>query len=627
MTRLDTAHTMHQDNSDNAAAESTPASPSAGLELEALLPRQMRVVLVCDVVESVRWMEHDEDTAIARWSQFAASVRSRIAPEHAGSVVKSTGDGLMLEFESAPQAVAAANALHKLAQEGNASYAAQAHDAQMHLRIGIHQAQVRRDAHDLYGHGVNLAARITTLAGPGEIIVTPEVRDHLTDSLDGEIEDMGECYLKHLTEPQRVYRVGEMGDKPILQPQNVQTDILLPKIAVLPLELAWHHAQAAGIASLITDNLTDLLSRQKSVRVVSALSSKSLAGRQGISAQSVTELTACHYIVSGKLNHCEGEPAYKASFSLQLIDAKTQEIIWFSNARTHLSELLAAEIEAIQRAVQDILAALEDHHARIVRIASVPALPAYTLMSAAIHGMHRRSPAEFARAKEWLQALVERYPRYGALDSWLAKWHVLQAGQSGMAAEPAIAQQALHHAQRSVDLTDGDSTAVAMLAVVQSNLVRDFIGADENFNKAIAGDPNNSIAWLYKGAFLTYINPGSEAVQCCIKALELSPIDPIKYIFDGMLGTAYFGEKSYELALESSKLSLRQNAMHLSAMRVLAMSYAMLGDQKKAQVLGKKLLEVNPTFNKTEYLLRFSQSPNEFIERLDTALSIAGVPN
>jgi adenylate cyclase len=613
---------QNSNDSDTPGAAEQPSS--AALDLENLSPRQLRVVLVCDVVESVRWMEHDEDNAITRWSQFAAAVRSRIAPEHAGSVVKSTGDGLMLEFESAPQAVAAANAMQKLSAEGNAGFEP---ERQMHLRVGIHQAQVRRDAHDIYGHGVNLAARISTLAGPGEIIVTPEVRDHLTDSLDGDIEDMGECYLKHLSEPQRVYRVGEVSAQPILQPALTQADVLIPKLAVMPLELVWQqHAQAAGIASLITDNLTDLLSRQKSVRVVSALSTKTLAGRQGLSTQSVSELTACHYIISGKLNHCDGEPSFKASFSLQLTDAKTHEIVWFSNCRTQLSELLAAEIEAIQRAVQDILAALENHHARIVRITPVPALPAYTLMSAAIHGMHRRSPAEFARAKQWLQALLERYPRYGALDSWLAKWHVLQAGQSGMATNPAIAQQALHHAQRSVEMTEGDSTAVAMLAVVQSNLMQDFDRANESFNWAINGDPNNSVAWLYKGAYLTYVSPGAEAVECCKKALELSPIDPLKYIFDGMLGTAYFGEESYELSLKSSQLSLKQNSMHLSSLRVLAMSYAMLGDTKSAQKLGKKITAINPAFNKTDYLSRFSKSPTEFVTRLDEALSIAGIP-
>ncbi len=612
----------HNSNNTESLCAAEPCSPAA-FDIEALSPRTQRVVLVCDVVESVRWMEHDEDNAITRWSQFATAVRSRIAPAHGGEVIKSMGDGLMMQFQAAPGAVAAASAMQKIASEGNQGYAP---ERQMHLRIGIHQTEARRDAHDLYGHGVNLAARITQLAGPGEIIVSPEVRDHLTDSLDGEIEDMGECYLKHLSEPQRVYRVGEISPQPMLAPITEQTDVLIPKLAVMPLELTWQHPQAAGIASLITDNLTDLLSRQKSVRVVSALSSKSLAGRQDVSVQSVSQITACNYIISGKLNHCDGEPSFKASFSLQLIDAKSHDIVWFSNSRTQLSELLAAEIEAIQRAVQEILAALENHHARIVRITPVPALPAYTLMSAAIHGMHRRSPAEFARSKQWLQALLERYPRYGALDSWLAKWHVLQAGQSGMAADHALAQQALYHAQRSVDLTDGDSTAVAMLAVVQSNLAQDFDRAKGSFDLAINGDPNNSVAWLYKGAFLTYVDPGPEAVLCCTKALELSPIDPLKYIFDGMLGTAYFGEKKYAQSLKSSLLSLKQNSLHLSSLRVLAMSYAMLGDKGKAQEIGRKLMLANPKFNRTEYLVRFSKSPIEFIERLDEALSISGVP-
>ncbi len=612
---------QNNNNTDTPSA-AEPSSPAA-FDIEALSPRQQRVVLVCDVVESVRWMEHDEDNAIIRWSQFAAAVRSRIAPEHGGEVIKSTGDGLMMQFQAAPGAIAAANAMQKIASEGNQGFPP---ERQMHLRIGIHQTEARRDAHDLYGHGVNLAARITQLAGPGEIIVSPEVRDHLTDSLDGEIEDMGECYLKHLSEPQRVYRVGEISPQPMLAPITEQTDVLIPKLAVMPLELTWQHPQAAGIASLITDNLTDLLSRQKSVRVVSALSSKSLAGRQDVSVQSVSQITACNYIISGKLNHCDGEPSFKASFSLQLIDAKSHDIVWFSNSRTQLSELLAAEIEAIQRAVQEILAALENHHARIVRITPVPALPAYTLMAAAIHGMHRRSPAEFSRSKQWLQALLERYPRYGALDSWLAKWHVLQAGQSGMAADPALAQQALYHAQRSVDLTDGDSTAVAMLAVVQSNLLQDYERAFDNFDASINEDKSNALAWLYKGTMLTFTQPGKYAIDCCKNAFDLSPLDPLKYVYLGMIGTAFFGAGDYIQAEEYSRRSLHLNKTHLSARRVLMMSLALNKKEDEAKGIASELMKLNPNFYSQGFLTRFQKSPIELRNRLRTAFDISGIP-
>ena len=178
----------------------------------ALGAKTMRSILVCDVVESVRWMQNHEDHAVARWSAYTQDMRSTVIPEYGGSVVKSTGDGMLIEFSTVVNAVLAATAMQAAATVGNQGLELDKH---MHLRIGIHHTEARRDAHDIYGHGVNLAARITSLAGPGEVVVSEDARDCITDTLDGEIEDMGECYLKHVAEPERVFRIGPTGSSPI----------------------------------------------------------------------------------------------------------------------------------------------------------------------------------------------------------------------------------------------------------------------------------------------------------------------------------------------------------------------------------------------------------------------------
>ncbi|MGH6624922.1 MAG: adenylate/guanylate cyclase domain-containing protein, partial [Burkholderiaceae bacterium] len=190
----------------------------------------VRSILVVDVVESVRLMQEDEQGTVRRWRTYADHVATQVVPAHGGRLVKSLGDGLMIEFPRAPAAVDAAFALQRLSNIANDGVA---DGLKLRLRIGIHVSPLIADQHDVYGHGVNLAARLTTLAGPDEIVVSAEVRDQLTPALDADIEDLGECYLKHVQKPIRAFRVGAPGERPIIDPGNVGRD-LRATIAVIP---------------------------------------------------------------------------------------------------------------------------------------------------------------------------------------------------------------------------------------------------------------------------------------------------------------------------------------------------------------------------------------------------------
>ena len=175
------------------------------IELPAAMPRSTKVLLVMDVVESVRIMEQDQDGFVRRWQQLVEEAEQNVLPRHGGRIVKSLGDGLMLEFASAQGCVKAAFALHQFARQANAGVPA---EHQMHLRMGGHLASFVTDQHDIYGTDVNLTSRVSTLAGPGETVVTADMRDQLAPMLDADVEDLGECHLKHVKEPVRAYRVG-----------------------------------------------------------------------------------------------------------------------------------------------------------------------------------------------------------------------------------------------------------------------------------------------------------------------------------------------------------------------------------------------------------------------------------
>jgi class 3 adenylate cyclase len=168
------------------------------------LHRARRAIVVADVVESVRLMQGDEADVIGRWRHLVNDVRHRLLPAHGGRLVKSLGDGMLIEFEAVEGAVSAALALRSCASRVNLGHAP---EAWIRLRTGVHVGDVVSDELDIYGQDVNIAQRLTTLARPDDIVVSAAVVDRLVPGLDADVEDMGPCHLKHLRDPVHAFRL------------------------------------------------------------------------------------------------------------------------------------------------------------------------------------------------------------------------------------------------------------------------------------------------------------------------------------------------------------------------------------------------------------------------------------
>jgi class 3 adenylate cyclase len=163
-------------------------------------------VLILDVAEYVRLMEEDQHDMEQRWRRIVGHVRNDVLPVHGGRLVETRGDSLVLTFHQVQPAAQAAFAINQLCGDVNEGMPPHRH---ILLRTGIHVGEVFTQDNDVSGHTVNLAARLmTSVAGPGEIVVSADAHDQLTPMLDADIEDLGDCYLKHVKEPVRAYRIG-----------------------------------------------------------------------------------------------------------------------------------------------------------------------------------------------------------------------------------------------------------------------------------------------------------------------------------------------------------------------------------------------------------------------------------
>ena len=260
------------------------------VELDPALVRAHRAVLFIDVVESVRLIEDDEAGFLSRWLPIVEQTRMQILPDVGGRLVKNLGDGLLLDFGDVRSAIAAAFRVRQIADSTNRGQPLQSH---IQLRAGIELSDVVLDKDDIYGRGVNRAARLATLAGPGQIVTSATVRDQITADLDADIEDLGDCYLKHLARPIRAYRIGLPDPKPTFFPEN-----LLPSLAVVPFLARGGGDVDIVLGEVIAEELIRDLSRSAELNLISRLSTTAFRNRNATASEIGNNLQV-EYVLSG----------------------------------------------------------------------------------------------------------------------------------------------------------------------------------------------------------------------------------------------------------------------------------------------------------------------------------------
>ena len=213
-----------------------------------------RTVVFADVVESVRLVQRDEFTAAQRIRTLLLEAAEEIVPRNQGHLLQRLGDGLMLDFTHPRDAAACAQALHRRCAELSASLP---QDDRVLMRIGIHAADILTDDVAVYGHGVNVAARLAALAGPGETVISATARDALTADLDGDIEDLGSCHFKNIATPLRAYRLGPRNVRSLASDDQTR---LRPTLAVIPFAFRGGGREYVAVGEIIADEVIAALS-------------------------------------------------------------------------------------------------------------------------------------------------------------------------------------------------------------------------------------------------------------------------------------------------------------------------------------------------------------------------------
>lgn len=554
--------------------------------------RVTRTLLCVDVVESVRLIEDDEENAVRRWQRLMERVTTEVLPAHDGRLVKSLGDGMLLEFTQAPAAVAAAFSIQRVCRECNDGLDPQRH---LLLRVGGNAGELISDQLDVYGHAVNLAARVTTLAGPGEIVVSAAVRDQLTPYLDADVEDLGECYLKHVREPVRAYRVGPPGERPVIASGTHVVPQLSPTVAVIPFAGRGVAHDEEMIGEVLADEVIAALSRSSALDVISRLSTTVFRTREATLAE-VRELLHATYVVSGTYR----TSGSRLVLTVELAEARTGHIVWAERLSGSIPAILEGEDSLIDRLVAEVGSAVLSRELDRAQTQALPTLESCTLLMGSIALMHRLSLREFDRARQMLQTLIERVPRAALPYAWLAKWHVLRM-QQGWTDDPNVdTRLALDCTKRALDSDPRCTLAMAVDGLVHTHLLKRLDVAQRCYETAIEVNPSDSLAWLLKGTLHAFRGEGGLAIEGTERALMLSPLDPLKYYYDSLAATAALSSGNYLRALELAQRSLRANRTHTSTIRALAIAQWELGrtDEARATIADLRALEPGLTVSR-----------------------------
>jgi TolB-like protein/tetratricopeptide (TPR) repeat protein len=491
----------------------------------------------------------------------------------------------------------------------------------MRLRIGLEVSDVIIEPDDVLGRGVNLAARLMTLAGPGEIVISARVRDQLTPDLDADIEDLGDCYLRHLPDPVRAYRIGPPGPRPLIR-RTLGQDDLAPTIAVVPFSPRHVPLEHDIIGEVLAEEIIRSLSHTPELRVISRLSTTQLRGRQMSLAEISGHLNA-DYVLSGSY----GSDARTVTVSAELAESKSGRILWTDRLKDEVSGILSGEAEIIGRIIGAVSSAIITRELQRSQSQPLPTLKAYTLLLGAIALMHTLSLRDFEQARHLLQTLLDRGVHHPIAQAWLAHWHVLRVQQGWSIDERQDGYLALEATKRALDLDSQCFEALAIDGFVHTNLLKKLDVAHERYDLAIKANPNYALAWLLKGTLHAFTDDGVRAVEFTQRALELTPLDPRRYFYDSLAATACIAAAQYDRALALAQRSLRANCKHTSTLRSKIAAEWHLGLHDQARATARELMRLEPNLTVSRWLARSPAAPYNIGRDLADVLRRVGVPN
>jgi adenylate cyclase len=542
--------------------------------------RRLAAILAADVAGYSRLIGADEEGTLNRLRSIRAEQIDPKIAEHRGRLVKTTGDGLLVEFASVVDGLRCATEWQHDMADRNAGLP---HTSRIEFRIGINMGDVVVDNGDIFGDGVNVAARLEGLADPGGICVSARVQEEVAGKLDLTFDDLGEQTLKNIARPMRVYRVSDAASK---HPSALVPSALLlpdkPSIAVLPFQNMSGDPEQEYFADGMVEEIITALSRIRWLFVIARNSTFAYKG-QAIDVKQVGRELGVRYVLEGSVR----KSGQRVRITAQLIEAATGSHLWadrFDGLLEDVFELQDKVAISVAGVIEPTLQAAE-----IRRSNERPTndLTAYDLYLRALPHAYAWERGGAVAALDLLRQAIERDPNYGRALAIAAFCH-LQLDLNGWAEDRETNfRRALDFAQRAVRVAAGDAGALALAAVALGYFGEDIGVALGMIDRALARNPSSAEGWYSSGWLRLWAGQTGLAIKHFETSARLNPGAAASRLTG--IGQAHFLDRQFHDAVE--KLLMARHALPFNAMiyRFLASCYAHMGRLDDAREMVQRL--------------------------------------
>ncbi len=580
--------------------------------VEKPVQRRLAAIVVADVVGYSRLMEADEAGTLAALKMRRAAILEPGVRDRGGRIVKVMGDGVLIEFASAVNAVQAALELQEKFAQANAPLA---EDRRIVLRIGINLGDVIGEGSDIYGEGVNIAARLEALAKPGGLCISAKVHDEVRGKINAAFTDLGKHQLKNIVAPVRIYRNREGASRVVLAP----TDI--PSVAVLPFQNMSGDAEQEYFADGIVEDIITALSRFKSFAVIARNSSFVYKGRAVDVRQAAREL-GVRYVLEGSVRR-SGD---KLRISAQLVDGVTGVHLWAQHFDGPIADIFDVQdriTEGVVGLVEPKIQRAEIDRSRRERPES---LDAYDLYLQALPDVYASRPQANVRAIELLERSIALDPTFAPAIAATGMAYVLRVAMQFPGASSIDAERAATLARAALALTRDDAMVLSYCAHVLIHMCKEYRNGTALLRRAIAENPNNAIVLQSAGIGSLLAGDLGEAADYLQRALRLNPNEfGTHWQLTGMAHIR-MAEGRYEEALEWATRSQAVNSGYDANHWMLIAANAHLGRMDEARKHIAALEAISPGAN----LARIRRGQHSIdphrIDVLIDGMRLAGLP-
>lgn len=574
-----------------------------------------RPLLAINIAKLSRSAAGGEALPAERWLRWAGSALRQVLSRHEGQIVRDTGTGLVMAFEDAHHCLQAAFALNQLADSLNAQADG---SSQLHLHAVAHLAHLPCEQKKSLDRDMQSISALTTWAGPGEVLVTAELRDRLVNGLDADFEDLGH----RAGRPDQMVRLfharPRCSDISRCAVAVVGSDPR-PGLAVMPFRADAAESMHWVIGELIAEGVVTRLFHSVGLRVISPRSTSALHDAKDL--KKIKHHLGINFVFSGRYSIRNRRLVVTA----ELVELHSQTLLWTGQLQRALPDLFHEASELLHELARAVAQALGQ--AQLSRALSLPLpnLDSGHLMLASISMTHSHSDAIFERGRDAWVALTGRHPGHALPRAWLAMWHALNVIKGRSANVGRDIQQAREQALRALQIDPNHAMALAVTGYIQSQLLNDPQQARSHLTLAIEANPSEPMAWLFKSLYSASWGSSSLSVSEASFARNLSPVDPLQYFFDLLTGNAFIANHQLKQAIAYGRQSLKANKHHIPTLRLLLTAHTELGQIDEGLAVLYQLRSEAPDLTVSSYL-SMGSAENPLRQRVAKAMQQLGLP-